>query len=89
MLLDGAEQMYAADVDARLSAEALRNRLEDNLARQLFSQLAALEGPSAAGLIDEQIAARTEADPASPFVRDLVAIAVRAREAQARRSEAS
>lgn len=82
-LLKGAEQMYSADVDARISAEALRNRLEDNLAcaRQLFSQRAALEGPAAAGLLEEQLAATIEADPSAPFVRDLAAIRVREHEA--------
>jgi hypothetical protein len=87
-LLKGAEQMYSADVDARINEEALRNRLEDNVAcaRQLFSQRAALEGPAAAGLLEEQIAATIEADPSAPFVRDLAAI--RVREHEASRSEA-
>lgn len=82
MLLKGAEQMYAADLDARMTPEALRARLEDNLAcaRQLFSQRAALEGPAAARLLDEQITATIEADPSSAFVRDLAAIRVREHE---------
>jgi predicted nucleic acid-binding Zn-ribbon protein len=88
LLLQGAEQMYAADADARMTPEALQNRLEDNLAcaRQMFAQRASLEGPVAAGLLEEQLAARIEADPSLPFVRDLVAIAVRARESDAQRS---
>ena len=88
LLLQGAEQMYAADADARMTPEALRNRLEDNLAcaRQMFAQRASLEGPVAAAVLEEQLAARIEADPSLPFVRDLVAIAVRAREGEARRS---
>ena len=87
-LLEGAEQMYAADADARMSPEAMRSRLDDNLAcaRQLFAQRASLEGPVAAGLLEEQLAAKIEADPTLPFVRDLAALAVRAREAEARRA---
>jgi hypothetical protein len=71
-----------------MNPDALQSRLEDNLAcaRQLFSQRASLEGPVAARLLEDQLAAMIEADPSLPFVRDLVAIAVRAREAEARRS---
>lgn len=88
MLLQGAEQMYAADVEAKMNEEAVRSRLEDNLAcaRQLFAQRAALEGPAAASLLEEQLEATIEADPSAPFARELAAIAVRVREAEARRS---
>jgi hypothetical protein len=66
----------------------LRGRLEDNLAcaRQLFAQRAALEGPAAAALLDEQLEATIAGDPSAPFARELAAIAVRAREAETRRS---
>jgi hypothetical protein len=88
MLVLGAEQMYAADAESKMSAEMLRSRLEDNLAcaRQLFAQRAALEGPAAAGLLDEQLEATIAGDPSAPFARELAAIAVRAREAETRRS---
>jgi hypothetical protein len=88
MLVLGAEQMYAADAESKMSAEMLRSRLEDNLAcaRQLFAQRAALEGPAAAGLLDEQLEATIAGDPSAPFARELAAIAVRARGAETRRS---
>ena len=90
MLLKGAEQMYAADVDARMGSDALRSRLEDNLAcaRQLFANRAAHEGPAAAALLDEQIEAAIEADPSAPFARELAAIRVREHDAR-RPAEAS
>jgi hypothetical protein len=75
LLLQEAEQMYAADVEAGRSDAERRNRLKDTLecARQLYAQRAALEGAAAAGLLDEQLAAAA-AGP-TPFARDLAAVA--------------
>lgn len=76
MLLREAEQMHAADVDAGKSGDELRSRLKDSLdcARQLYAQRAALEGPTAASLLDEQITAVFDAQPSTPFARDLAAL---------------
>jgi hypothetical protein len=71
-----------------MTAEAVRDRLADNLtcARQLFANRAALEGPAAGALLDQQLEGEIEADPSSQFARDLAMIAVRARAAEAGRS---
>lgn len=73
MLLQEAEQMYAADVEAGKSDADRKRRLKDTIecARQLYAQRAALEGASAAGLLDEQIAAAIGDSPSTPFARDL------------------
>jgi hypothetical protein len=73
MLLQEAEQMYAADVEAGRSDADRKRRLKDTIecARQLYTQRAALEGASAAGLLDEQIAAAIGDSQATPFARDL------------------
>jgi hypothetical protein len=73
MLLQEAEQMYSADVEAGKSEEERRRRLKETIecARQLYAQRAALEGPSAAALLDEQIATVAEAESPSPFAQEL------------------
>jgi chromosome segregation ATPase len=74
MLLQEAEQMYAADLEAGRSDAERRHRLQDTIecARQLYTQRAALEGAAAASLLDEQIAAA--AGDATPFASDLAAL---------------
>jgi hypothetical protein len=75
--LQEAEEMYSADVEAGRSEEERRSRLQDTVdcARQLYAQRAALEGASAASLLDDRIAAVIAAEPSTPFARDLAAIA--------------
>lgn len=77
MLLQEAREMYAADMQADKGAEERRSRLKDTIecARQLYAQRASLEGPSAALLLDDRIAAAIEAEPMAPFAKDLMAIA--------------
>jgi len=77
MLLQEAEEMYSADIEAEKSDDERRSRLKDTIecARQLYSQRAALEGSAAALLFDDRIAAVFETDANSPFARDLAAIA--------------
>ena len=74
LLLKEAEEMHTADSDGGRDEDEIRRRLKDNLdcARQLFVQRAAMEGPSAAGLLDEQIAAT--AGIQTPFGRDLAEV---------------
>lgn len=76
MLLQEAEQMYSADQEADRSDDERRSRLQDTVdcARQLYAQRAALEGPAAAALLDDRIAALIDGDSSSPFARDLAAI---------------
>jgi hypothetical protein len=77
MLLQEAEQMYAADVEAGRNENERRRRLKDTVecARQLYAQRAALEGTAAAALLDEQLTAVIEAQAASEFGRDLANVA--------------
>jgi chromosome segregation ATPase len=74
LLLKEAEEMHTADSDGGRDEDEVRRRLKDNLdcARQLFVQRASMDGPSAAGLLDEQI--RTAADAQTAFGRDLAAV---------------
>ncbi len=76
MLLQEAQEMYAADTEAEKSDDERRSRLKDTIecARQLYAQRAALEGSAAATLFDDRIAATLEADGDTSFARDLAAI---------------
>jgi hypothetical protein len=76
MLLQEAEEMYKADVEAGRSDEERRSRLQDTVecARQLYAQRASLEGPAAATLLDDRIAAAIEEDASTSFARDLASL---------------
>jgi hypothetical protein len=76
MLLQEAEEMYNADVEAGRSDEERRSRLQDTVecARQLYAQRASLEGAAAATLLDDRIAAVLEDESGTQFARDLAAI---------------
>jgi hypothetical protein len=89
LLLKEAEEMHTADSDGGRDEDEIRRRLKDNLdcARQLFVQRAAMDGPAAAGLLDEQIADAVEAQTA--FGRDLAAVVGRASGNRNRTAEAS
>ena len=75
MLLEEAEQMHTADSESGKAGDELQRRLKDTIdcARQLYAQRAALEGPAAASLFDDQIAAAIESQAGTPFARDLAA----------------
>ena len=77
MLLQEAEEMYAADRQAGRSEDERRSRLQDTVecARQLYAQRAALEGAAAASLLDDKITAAIAAEPPTPFARDLAMVA--------------
>jgi chromosome segregation ATPase len=85
MLLHEAEEMYTADSEAGKSEKELRARLKGNLdcATQLYAHRATLEGPGAALLLEEQIAAAIDAG--TPFAGDL-AVVSRPEEKPARRA---
>jgi chromosome segregation ATPase len=92
MLIQEAEEMYAADMEDDKSADERRSRLKDTIecARQLYAQRASLEGPAAALLLDDRIAAAIEEEPSKPFAKDLAAIAGNTvRQAESRRTAAS
>ena len=57
MLIQEAEQMFIADVDAGRPAHESIRRLRDTVdcGRQLFAQRAELEGSAASGVFDEQV----------------------------------
>lgn len=75
MLLQEAEQMYTADIESGKAEAELHRRLKDTIdcARQLYAQRAALDGPTAASLFDDQIVAAIESQAGTPFARDLAA----------------
>jgi hypothetical protein len=77
MLLQEAQEMYSADIQAEKTDDERRSRLKDTIdcARQLYAQRAALEGSAAAMLFDDRIAAVIETDGNTPFARDLAVIA--------------
>ena len=69
MLLHEAEEMFVADTrEGRPRPDRLR-RLRDTIdfGRQLYAQRAALEGPGAAGLLEEEIASLVDADAPTEF----------------------
>ena len=69
MLLHEAEEMFVADTkEGRSESDRLR-RLRDTIdfGRQLYAQRAALEGPGAAGLLQEEIASLVHSDPPRAF----------------------
>ena len=75
LLVDEVDQLYRADVETGGEGEWLRTRLQENLqcVREIYARRAALEGPAAAGLLEEQIAACVRANGTTPFGRDLAA----------------
>ena len=77
MLLQEAQEMYSADVQAEKSEDERRSRLRDTIecARQLYAQRAALEGSAAATLFDDRMTAVIETGGSTPFAHDLAAIA--------------
>ena len=77
MLLQEAQEMYSADMEADRSADERRSRLKDTIdcARQLYAQRASMEGPAAALLLDDRIVAAIETESDTPFGQDLAAIA--------------
>ncbi len=92
LLLKEAEEMHTADSDGGRDEDEIRRRLKDNLdcARQLFVQRASMEGPAAAGLLDEQIMGAVEAQ--TSFGRDLAVVvghATASTKRQGRKAEAS
>jgi hypothetical protein len=76
MLLQEAEEMFSADLQVGKTDDERRSRLKDTVecARQLYAQRASLEGPAAATLLDDRIAAAIEAEPVTEFARDLAAL---------------
>ncbi len=88
MLLQEADQMYSADMEAGKSEADRRRRLQETIdcARQLYAQRSALEGPAAAALLDEQIA--VQAAGSTPFARELASLAGHDQQ-QSRRTAAS
>ena len=83
MLLQEAEQMFLADVESKRPEKERVRRLQETIdcGRQLYAQRAALEGPLAAGLLDEQIEIVIGAQTVTPFAKELAA-AVRRTESQ-------
>ena len=75
MLLHEAEQMFLADSEEGRPAPDRLRRLHGTIefGRQLYAQRAALEGTAAAGLLEDEIIARIEAEAPTSFGRALAA----------------
>jgi hypothetical protein len=74
-LVNDLESVYTADAAKHKPAE-LRDRLQHNLeyARTRFAERVEGEGPAAARLLDDQLAAAIKAKAATPFARDVAAL---------------
>ena len=74
-LLEEVRVVHRADVESGKASEIVHRRLRDNLdyACQLYAYRAAMEGTTAAALLDEQIAQAIRED--TPFGQDLAAVA--------------
>ena len=88
-LLNHAEEMYIADVEAGTQGPELQARLKENVecARRLYAQRVAIEGPAAAGLLEDQLVQLIEQRGETQFARDLASAAEIS--AAGRRAEAS
>jgi chemotaxis protein histidine kinase CheA len=75
-LLNHAEEMYVADVEAGTHPAELKARLLENVecARRLYAQRVAIEGPAAANLLEDQLVQLVEQRVDSQFGRDLASI---------------
>ena len=76
-LFTDLERAYSADKSTAPTSEKLRGHLEHNLeyARQMFAQQAEAYGRHGSSLFDEQLEALIRSQGATPFVRDLAAVA--------------
>jgi hypothetical protein len=74
-LVKDLESVYTADASKHKPAE-LRDRLQHNLeyARKRFAERVEGEGPAAARLLDDQLAAAIKTKAATPFARDVAAL---------------
>jgi hypothetical protein len=75
MLLDEVEYVHTADTAATISAADRVVRMKDNVrcAKQIYHQRAAVEGQTAASLLDELIAAAIRERAGTPYGQDLAA----------------
>lgn len=75
-LLNHVVDMYGADGESGLTGAELHARLVENVdcARRLYQQRAAIEGPGAAGLLEEQLARVLESEAGTPFGDALAAV---------------
>jgi hypothetical protein len=88
LLLDEIEHMYTSDVSLGKKSAELKNGLKANLqcAREIYGQRVASQGPRAATVLDERLAAVLEARASTPFGKDLAAVAGRTSAAPEQRS---
>lgn len=90
-LLNEVEHMFVSDVEAGRKDGELRNRLKDNVecARRIYAQRVVVEGPAAAPLLEERLAALIEAQHGTAFGKELSAVVGRVKEGKRRAAEAS
>jgi chemotaxis protein histidine kinase CheA len=85
------EQMYDSDVAAGKDGKELQERLKANVeyARSIYANRVAFDGPGAATLLDDQLAASIDERKGKPFGRDLSVVVGGAAGRAERAAEAS
>ena len=77
LLLDEIEHMYTSDVSLGKKPAELKADLKSNLqcAREIYGQRVASQGPAAAAVLDDRLSTLLDARAATPFGRELAAVA--------------
>jgi hypothetical protein len=80
-LVQELEQMFKSDLDGGVGQSDRIRRLRDSLgfARDLYAQRAALEAPTAANLLEEEIAGAIDTESRTPFANDLASLVIESR----------
>jgi hypothetical protein len=73
--------MFAADLSAGATPNDRLRRLRESLgfAHDLYAQRAALEAPTAANILEEEISALVDTDAHTPFARELASLVIESR----------
>jgi len=76
-LISEIEQMYVSDGKGGKTGDELQQRLKANLeyACSIYANRVAVECPEAAALLEEHLASVIDAQPSTPFARDLAVVA--------------
>ena len=88
LLLDEIEHMYTSAASLGKKSAELKTDLKANLqcAREIYAQRVSSQGPAAAAVLDDRLATVLDARAATPFGRDLAAIAGRTNPAPQQKS---
>jgi hypothetical protein len=91
LLVNEIEHMYEADVAAGKKAAEIHSRVRENIecARQIYAQRVEVEGPAAAPLLEERLAAVALGKAATPFGHELALATGHATQKGSRQAQAS